>query len=75
MQIWFFMKWIVRGIKKAAGLIVGWFILGRSCRRCKHCYISLYDYVAGTCSCELEHSLKIECLDSLTAKHFERETK
>lgn len=37
MQIWYFIKFLGRLAIWLAQKIVGWFILGRSCHRCRQC--------------------------------------
>ena len=53
----------------ALELIVGWFILGRSCRECQH---SNYSFGCSGYRCFASEPKKAQCLDSFTYKHFKR---
>ena len=50
-------------------LIVGWFILGRSCKECEH---SNYSNGCFRYRCMANEPTKAACLDSFTYKHFKR---
>lgn len=50
-------------------LIVGWFILGRSCKECEH---SNYSFGCSGYRCRANEPTKAACLGSFTYKHFKR---
>lgn len=53
----------------ALELIVGWFILGRSCKECEH---SNYAKGCAMYRCMASEPTRAMCLDSFTYKHFKR---
>lgn len=74
MQIWFFIKWIGFLLKMCGQFLIGWFILGRSCSRCKYSKFveSYYDYSSDYYACTLDSCKESECCDSITRTQFKR---
>lgn len=84
MMIWIGLKWLADKIKKGLIMVgkflIGWLILGRSCKRCTlyrrkpyeravHCAIYLYSEP----ECSLLPKDKAACKNSITRKWFEKE--
>ena len=72
MQIWYFIKFLGKCCFYAAQGIVGWFILGRSCRRCKYVHYGVF----GVRYCWYKHEDeydRVPCEETITKKHFRRE--
>lgn len=53
--------------------IVGYFLLGRECDRCRHIHYKWESYLCRhVAKCTLGEEKKAECQNSITLKHFRR---